>query len=54
MNIQKNHFNGLKPKKEQTMPDLFNKISIYAIWATDERIIFVHQNSEQKEHHFIS
>ena len=36
------------------MPHSFNKIWIHAIWATKERKPFVHQNIEQKVHHFIS
>ena len=44
INIQENHFNGLKPKKKQTMSHSFNKIWIHAIWATKERMPFIHQN----------
>ena len=36
------------------MSHSFNKIWIHAIWATKERMPFIHQNIEQKVHHFIS
>jgi putative transposase len=36
------------------MPHSFNKIWIHAIWATKERMPFIHSNIERKVHEFMS